>query len=149
MNTKFILCVVAIGALIWYFSRDSGNVDNDRYEAALASAAATGKLVLLDFTGSDWCGWCQKLDAETFSQPAFHDFADSNLEMVVVDFPQNTPLPDEIRKQNSSLRRKFGVQGFPTLILVNSHGEEVARQRGYLPGGPKALEQWVENARKG
>lgn len=118
------------------------------YKAALAQAAKENKPVLLDFTGSDWCGWCIRLDKETFSQPEFQSFAKKNLVLVEVDFPNNKPQPANIKKQNEELQKQYNVEGFPTLVLLNSQGKEIARNPGYLPGGPKAFISWVEQALK-
>ena len=117
------------------------------FEAAQAKAAEKGKPMLLDFTGSDWCGWCIRLDKETFSKPEFQKFAKDNLVLVELDFPNNKPQSAEIKKQNEALQEKYGVQGFPTLVLLNSEGKEIARNPGYLPGGPSALIAWVEAAK--
>lgn len=118
------------------------------YSAALAEAGKEQKLVLLDFTGSDWCGWCMKLSKDIFSQPEFKEFAAKNLILVEVDFPARKPLADEVKARNSALAAKFGVEGFPTLVLVDASGKEVARHVGYLPGGPGSLVKWVETARE-
>ncbi len=118
------------------------------YKAALEKASKEDKLVLLDFTGSDWCGWCIKLDKDTFSKPAFREFADKNLVLVELDFPNNKPQSDEIKKQNAELEQKFGVQGYPTLVLLDAKGKEIARNVGYLAGGPDAFKAWVEKAKK-
>ncbi len=117
------------------------------YKAALELAAKESRPVLLDFTGSDWCGWCIRLDKETFSKPEFQTFAKDNLVLVELDFPNNKPQSAEVKKQNEALQTKFGVQGFPTLVLLNSEGKEIARNPGYLPGGPTALIAWVEAAK--
>ena len=73
------------------------------YSAALAEAGKEQKLVLLDFTGSDWCGWCMKLSKDIFSQPEFKEFAAKNLILVEVDFPARKPLADEVKARNSAL----------------------------------------------
>jgi thioredoxin-related protein len=118
------------------------------YKAALAQAAEQKRPILVDFTGSDWCGWCIKLDKETFSQPAFKEYADTNLVLLEADFPNSKNLSDELKKQNEELQKKFGVEGFPTLVLLDSSGKEIARQVGYLEGGPAALIDWVKKATK-
>ena len=118
------------------------------YKSALEQAAKENKPVLLDFTGSDWCGWCIKLNKETFSQSEFKDFAKKNLILVELDFPKSNPQTAEVKKQNEELQQKFNVHGFPTLVLLNSQGKEITRNAGYLPGGPKAFIVWVEQAVK-
>ncbi len=127
------------------FAADDWQTD---YKAALEQAAKENKPVLLDFTGSDWCGWCIKMVKDTFSQPDFKSFAKKNLILVELDFPNNKPQSAEVKKQNEALQAKYGVDGFPTLILLNSQGKEIARNGGYLPGGPKAFIAWVEEATK-
>jgi protein disulfide-isomerase len=88
------------------------------------------------------------LDKETFSKPEFKEFAAKNLVTVELDFPNNKPQSADLKKQNEELQAKFGVDGFPTLVLLNSKGKEVARNVGYLPGGPAGLIAWVEKAKK-
>jgi thioredoxin-related protein len=110
------------------------------YDASVAEAKSTNKLVLLDFTGSDWCGYCKLLDKEVFSQADFQDFVKSHFVAVTVDFPHGTALPDNIKQQNDKLQSQYGIQGFPTLIVVNASGKELGRMTGYQPGsGPKAV----------
>jgi thiol:disulfide interchange protein len=75
---------------------------------AQAQAKSENKLVLLDFTGSDWCVWCKKLDAEVFSQQAFADYAKSNLVLVEVDFPAQKKLAAALAKAND--RRHGGLE---------------------------------------
>jgi protein disulfide-isomerase len=117
------------------------------YTAALAEAAKENKMVLLDFTGSDWCGWCIKLQKDTFSKSEFKKFAQESLVLVELDFPRGKTQSDELKKQNEELAEKFGVQGFPTLVLLDHQGKEATRNVGYLQGGPEAFIQWVESAR--
>ena len=110
------------------------------YKAALVQAKAQKKLVLLDFTGSDWCGYCLLLDKEVFTQPAFKDFADKNYILVTVDFPQQKQLPDDVKQQNDALGKQFKIDGYPTLIVLDADGKELGRQVGYDPGsGPDAV----------
>jgi len=118
----------------------------DDYKAALAEAAKQNKNVLLDFTGSDWCGWCIKLKKETFNQPAFKEFADKNLVLVEVDFPQGKTLPPAVKKQNDQLQEQYQVQGFPTLVVLNPQGKIIKQQSGYIPGGPKGFIDWLNSS---
>ena len=118
------------------------------YKAALDQAAKQDKLVLLDFTGSDWCGWCIKLRKDTFSKPEFQKFAEEKLVLVELDFPRAKEQNPDLKKQNQELAEKFGIEGFPTLVLVDPKGTEVTRNVGYLAGGPEGFAKWVESARK-
>ena len=103
--------------------------------AAQARAAAENKLVLLDFTGSDWCGWCMRLKAEVFSKTEFEAFAQENLILVEIDFPQHTAQSAELRSANRALSRQFRIQGYPTIILLDRASRAIG-QLGYMPGGP-------------
>jgi protein disulfide-isomerase len=105
-------------------------------------------LVLLDFTGSDWCGWCILLDREVFSKPQFKEYADKNLVLVEVDFPKRKPMPDAMRMQNIRLAQRYGIQGFPTIIVLNGDGKVVA-ELGYMQGGAEAFIAVLERLRKG
>src|SRR5580658_3990001 len=89
---------------------------------AKAKAEKEKKLILLDFTGSDWCGWCKKLDAETFSKPEFIDYAKKNLVLVEVDFPNQKPQTDELKAANKALGQKYEVSGYPTLLAMKPDG---------------------------
>ncbi|MCX6854195.1 MAG: thioredoxin family protein [Verrucomicrobia bacterium] len=104
---------------------------DDNYEKALLEAKAEKKLVLLDFTGSDWCGWCMKLDDEVFSKSDFKKFAKENLVLVELDFPHGKRLQKKTKEQNEALKTKFAVSGFPNIIIVDSEGKEQARWSGY------------------
>lgn len=109
------------------------------FPGALKQAQSENKRVLLDFTGSDWCGWCMKFHNEVLSTATFAAYASQNLELVKVDFPHHTPLPPDQQSANDALSRQFGVNGFPTFVLLNSGGRELGRQVGYQPGGPDAF----------
>ncbi|MBO7521331.1 MAG: thioredoxin family protein [Opitutales bacterium] len=90
------------------------------YDEALAKAKAEDKPLIVLFTGSDWCIWCKKLDKATLSKPEFIDYADKNYVMVLCDFPQaDKPSPGQMKK-NQALLEKFGIEGFPTLVLVDA-----------------------------
>lgn len=119
----------------------------DDYKAALATAAKENKKVLLDFTGSDWCGWCMRLKKETFDQTAFKDYAAKNLVLVEIDFPQGKTLSNAVRMQNDSLQQQYQVQGFPTIVLLSPDGKVIKQQSGYIPGGPKGFIDWVNSAK--
>jgi thioredoxin-related protein len=106
---------------------------------AMDQAKRENKLLLLDFTGSDWCGWCKKLDAETFSQPEFIDYAGKNLVLVEVDFPKHKPQTAALRKANHALQVKYDVKGYPTLVVLTTDGTVLWKQTGFLAGGPKTM----------
>lgn len=104
--------------------------------AALGKARAENKIVLINFTGSDWCGWCIRLKREVFATPAFDSFASNNLVLVEVDFPRGKSLPAAQQRANQALAERFGISGYPTLVVLGSDGKELGRL-GYEPGGPR------------
>ena len=110
----------------------------DNYAQAVETARAEKKDLLLDFTGSDWCGFCKLLDKEVFSTPQFAAWAKKNVILVQVDFPHQTPLTDEVKKQNSGLAAKYPVNGYPTIVIIKPNGKEIAKEVGYNPGSGSA-----------
>ena len=106
------------------------------FEAAKATAASEGKDLLIDFTGSDWCGWCIRLDKEVFSQDGFKSVHDDFV-LVYLDYPKDQSLvTDDERAQNEVLKDRFGIQGYPSIFLTDAQGRPYA-QTGYQPGGPE------------
>ena len=108
------------------------------YEQAQAEAKANHKLMLMDFTGSDWCGWCIILEKEVFSKPKFQEYASKNLVLLELDFPRGKPIAAETQAQNERLARQYQIQGFPTIVVLNGNGKQVG-ELGYVPGGPDAF----------
>jgi len=106
------------------------------FAKAKAKAAEKNIPILADFSGSDWCGWCQKLDREVFGKEEFKKFAEQSVVLFVADFPMKSKLPEAQAKQNKELADKFKVEGFPTVLLLDKDGKELART-GYKPGGPE------------
>ena len=121
-------------SLIAVHANDSWKTD---FKAALAEAGSQNKHVLVNFTGSDWCGWCIKLDKEVFSQEAFQQFAEDKLLLVKVDFPRKKQQSADLTAQNEALLKKYGVRGFPTILLLSPQGDLVGKT-GYKAGGAKA-----------
>lgn len=103
------------------------------FEAAKALAASQKRHMLLDFTGSDWCGWCIKLDKEVFEKPDFKAFSAQKLVLVKLDFPQRKAQDQKIKSQNASLQKNFRAEGFPTIVLLNPSGVEIKRWSGFNP----------------
>jgi protein disulfide-isomerase len=119
------------------------------YNKAQEEAKANHKLLFLNFTGSDWCGWCIKLDKDIFSKPQFKDYAHNNLVLVELDFPRRKSQPTEERKQNVQLAQQYEVLGFPTIVVLNSSGQKVWQFDGYFPGGPEAFIAQLQKLPKG
>ena len=105
------------------------------YAAAMARAKEENRHVFLFFTGSDWCGWCMRLQKEILTTPEFARFAGEKLILVELEFPRSKPLPAGVKAQNQQLASRFQVRGYPSVIVLNSAGKQVA-QLGYQAGGP-------------
>jgi protein disulfide-isomerase len=116
---------------------------------AMEISKKTKKPLLLFFTGSDWCGWCIRLQKEVLKTPEFAKWAKDNVVLVELDFPRRTPQLPEIQKQNSELQQTFAVQGYPTVWIVNATKKdgkinfEQLGKTGYVAGGPAA---WLAGA---
>lgn len=107
------------------------------FDDAKAAAAARHVPILVNFSGSDWCMWCIRLDKEVLTQPAFQAYAETNLVLLSVDYPRSTPQSDDLRKRNEALGAQFKIEGLPTVLLLDASGRELART-GYQPGGAEA-----------
>ena len=140
--TKFLLATIASASLL------TAGAEELKWHTDLAKAQAEAKaekkMVMLDFTGSDWCGWCIKLNKEVFAKPEFVEFAKKNLVLVEVDFPRKKEQSAEQKKANQALQSKYQIQGYPTLIVLDADGNKVG-ELGYVAGGPKA---WIEKFEK-
>ena len=108
------------------------------------------KPIMLFFTGSDWCGWCIKLQKEVFFTPEFEKWAKENVVLVELDFPKRKKLSEKLRQQNASLQQTFQVRGYPTIYFVEAEKSEEGRvnlnslgKAGYMRGGPSV---WIANA---
>lgn len=144
---KIYLIAVLLTAVVIGCSKGGSN-DNlnweENLETALQKAKAENKAVLVNFTGSDWCQWCIKLSDEVFSKSEFEDYAEDNLILVRLDFPRNIEQSAETKLYNNQLAQRYGVQGFPTILLFNSQGQMVL-QTGYQPGGPVSYVEHLKN----
>lgn len=107
------------------------------YEDAVMQAKRENKPLLLFFTGSDWCGWCHKLENEALSTTEFADAANDQFVFVLVDFPLKTAQDGNIKKQNQQLQKDFDVKGYPAIILLDPNNQQIGNT-GYRPGGGRA-----------
>jgi protein disulfide-isomerase len=120
---------------------------SESYAKSLSRAKKDHKLMLIDFTGSDWCTWCIKLEQEVFSNPQFKDYAATNLVLMRADFPQTNVQSDALKAQNQKLQEKYHVEGYPTIVVLNAAGKQVG-QLGYQPGGPAPFIAELEKLKK-
>ena len=116
------------------------------FDAAVARAKAEGKDLLVDFTGSDWCGWCVRLHEEVFAKEPFSAAAGKDYVLVALDFPQGDEAKAKVPnpERNQQVAEKYGIQSFPTVLLMTPEGD-VFGQTGYQQGGP---EKYVEHLGK-
>jgi thiol-disulfide isomerase/thioredoxin len=115
------------------------------FGTAMDQARARKCRVLILFTGSDWCPWCKKMDAEVYSQPEFARYSREKLVLLKLDYPEHTPQPDELKAQNAEMRDRYGVRGFPQAVIVDMSGRIVTRVKGYQQGGPARFIQLIQS----
>ena len=145
---RLIFCVLTASI---FFSGQVARAESgwlNDYKKAQEEAKAGNKILLLNFTGSDWCGWCIKFDRDVLSQPQFKEFARNNLVLVELDFPRVKTQSAELQKQNRQLAQQYEVVGFPTIIALNSDGQKLWEYDGYFTGGPEAFIAELEKLRK-
>ena len=132
-------------------SKESGDSEQSKelvwqtdMNKAIAMSNKAKKPMLLFFTGSDWCGWCIRLQNEVLKTPEFAAWAKKNVVLVELDYPRRTPQLPEIQKQNAELQQGFQIQGFPTIYFVNAENKDgkvnftPIDKTGYVAGGPAA-----------
>lgn len=112
------------------------------YDQAVQRSASTSKPLILFFTGSDWCGWCKKLEKEVLHTPEFSDIAASDFVFLKVDFPMHKQLPPDQDRHNKRLKEKFGIRGFPTLVLLDEKQQKITTV-GYRSGGGRAYAEYL------
>ena len=111
---------------------------------AQAAAKSSGKPILVNFTGSDWCPWCIKLEKEIFASDEFKKWASANVVLMTADFPRSKQQAADLKQQNKALAAQFKVTGYPTVVFMDADGTELGRS-GYIEGG---AEHWVQSAGK-
>ena len=117
------------------------------FDQSLADAKTSNKLLLLKFSGSDWCIPCMRMDKEIFADTSFKTFSDSRLVLVYADFPRKSrnKLSADLKKQNEMLAAKYNPAGkFPFTILMNGEGKILRSWDGYPDGGKAAFLESVQ-----
>ncbi len=147
MTKKCLAAAFALATICAAFECGAMTGFDADYDAAAARAKANGKPVFALFTGSDWCIWCKRLEQEVLSQPEFLDMATNAYELAVLDFPSDdSRQTDAERKRNRALAEKFGIKGYPTVLLIDANSGAELFRSGYERGGAKA---WIESFQKG
>ena len=114
---------------------------HESFESALEESNATGKPILADFTGSDWCHWCVKLKEDVFETESFKAWADENVVLLELDYPKRGMQSPEIKAQNTELAQRYGIQSYPTVLLLSGSGDVIGKL-GYLDNP----ESWISAA---
>jgi thioredoxin-related protein len=120
------------------------------YEKALATARTSNKYVLIDFNGSDWCGPCIEMKKVVFSKPTFTNYANKNLVLLDIDYPQKKVLPETLTQQNKRLEKQYGIDksGYPTVVLLSPSGNKLGQLEGYGGETPADVIAWIEKLKK-
>lgn len=149
MKKIFITLLVVIGSFAVQAQELNWETDINK---AISVSNKTKKPMLMFFTGSDWCGWCIRLQKEVLKTPEFATWAKKNVVLVELDFPRKSTQTDVIKMQNNGLQQTFGIQGFPTVYFATAkmNSKEVPAftalgSTGYVAGGPSA---WLAEANK-
>jgi len=119
----------------------------DNFANAKAESKKTGKPILMLFTGSDWCGYCIKMEKDAFSKPDFQKFIQSKFVMFKADFPNRIKLQPGVVTQNNELQKKYKVAGYPTVLITNAEGRVLAKT-GFLRGNEKTYKAEYEKILK-
>ena len=115
---------------------------------AIEKAKAEKKLVLLDFTGSDWCPPCKALHKNVLTSSEFESYAAKNLILVEVDFPRQKEQTEDLKNANKALAKKYKIEGYPTVILLTPEGKELSKAVGYGGAKPEEFIAKLEAATK-
>ena len=141
---KILSMIISLALFAGYASAGGEGWISD-FEAAKKQAAKENKDILIDFTGSDWCGWCIKLRDEVFSKEHFKTEAPKKFVLLEIDFPRDkSKLTEKVIKQNDIMAKEFDIKGYPTIILANAKGEPYA-STGYQEGGPEKYIEHLNN----
>ena len=141
-KTFVLACVCCLAAAVFgaKLSQSVPKGWGEDFALAKEEAAKDGRLILLAFSGSDWCGWCMKMEKEIYSDKKFISHAKKKFILLMIDNPNNKEILSKLaQKQNKDLTQKYGVRGFPSTVIVRASGEEVKRFGGYQKGGVDAF----------
>lgn len=113
------------------------------FDAAVKLAGEKKLPLILNFTGSDWCGWCKLMDKNVFAEEAWKTYAKENVLLVTLDFPQDkSVVPEKYVARNKALQEKFGVRGYPTYVVLDNDGDTKLGQLG--AGRDKTPSSFIE-----
>jgi thioredoxin-related protein len=145
---KKILIAVLAAMVFWQVNAAESAWLTDLPKAQ-AQAKSESKIVLMDFTGSDWCGWCVKFKKEVLDTAEFQAYATKNVMLVELDYPHKKSQSSDLKKANAALKDQYKIDGYPTLVVLDKDGKEIGRQVGYAKGGPAAFIAKLEKFKSG
>lgn len=147
MKKLLVLFVFALGTMATQAQDLEWHTNMDE---AIKLSEKQKKPLLLFFTGSDWCGWCIRLQKEVLKTPEFAEWAKKNVILVELDFPRRTAQDLTVKQQNAGLAKAFSVKGYPTVWLTNATKDKEGKvsfqalgSTGYVAGGPTP---WLDKA---
>lgn len=123
MKKSIILGLLVLAAFVGHSQDNTYQPESEgwlvKMDEAYELSKKTGKPILANFTGSDWCGWCKRLVGSVFSKDAFKKWAEQHVVLLELDFPRRKTVPTDIQQQNAALQKAFQVRGFPTVWVFN------------------------------
>jgi len=146
-NIVFLVGVLLVAGVCLYASSDGPAPKitwYSNYDLAVEQSTVTSKPLIILFTGSDWCRWCQKLESEVLDTEEFARIASEKFIFLKVDFPSRKSLSPQQKKHNEALKERFSIKGFPTLILLNEKQQKIATV-GYREGGGSSYAKYLLN----
>ncbi|MEC4004630.1 thioredoxin family protein [Flavobacterium sp. SUN052] len=150
MKKLFITLLLVVSGMT--VQAQEGLTWHTNIDEAISVSKIENKPLFLFFTGSDWCGWCIRLQNEVFKTPEFIAWAKEKVVLVELDFPRKTPQTNELKMQNNQLQQFFQIAGYPSVKIVKA-GDPVDGKAsfgllgstGYVAGGPTV---WIDGANK-
>lgn len=145
MKTFFISMILFFSVSLLGCKSTTDNLPwKENLDEALKTAQLENKTVLVNFTGSDWCIWCKRLNEEVFSKPEFAEYAEKNLVLVKIDFPREKEQTQETKYYNQQLATQFNIEGYPTIVLLRKDGSNLG-VTGYIEGGAANYVQHLQS----
>ena len=154
---KFYTVICALTAILGVCTMDAANANPPSnnaavseitwmtdFDAAKSLAKAQSKPMFVFFTGSDWCPWCIKMDTQILSTPEFQQALAQKMIFVKIDFPRQTKLDKATKDQNDKLSKTYEIQGFPTVILLDSNGKKIDKLGFQAGGGAKYAQKVLD-----
>jgi protein disulfide-isomerase len=124
------------GVALVSYSQSGSETWIESLDQARKLSAETGKPILADFTGSDWCGYCVKLKDEVFASPQFQIWAADNVVLLEIDYPKRSSQASWLREQNEALKKRYSISQFPTVLLLTAEGRTIGKL-GYMNDADK------------